>query len=74
MANERKVYPRPVIPNGRYQHYKGGFYDVYGLSQQEATGIWDVLYRNPYSGECFHRPASEWPELVNGAPRFKLVG
>lgn len=71
---ERKVYPRPDIPNGWWQHYKGPVYEVYGLSQREDTGAWEVLYRNPRSGECFHQPADRWLEEMNTkAPRFRNV-
>lgn len=58
----RKVYPRPTITFGMYRHHKGGFYEAYGVSRDEASGVWFVLYRNPTSGEPFHRPYSEWAE------------
>lgn len=61
--SERAVLPRPAdIHNGMYRHYKGQTYEVYGISQNEATGVWCVLYRNPRSGEPFHRPAEEFRE------------
>lgn len=71
---KRLAYPRPALRNGIYLHYKGGTYEVYGLSQQESTGIWDVLYRNPRSGEPFHRPHLEWMHSVNSVPRFVYLG
>lgn len=71
---ERNVYKRPDITNGWWQHYKGPIYEVYGLSQREDTGAWEVLYRNPRSGECFHRPASEWrTPMAHGRARFSNV-
>lgn len=72
---QRRIYPRPDIQNGMYAHYKtGNTYDVFGLARQESTGEWMVLYRNPRTGDCFARPATEWHEDVNGVPRFKLAG
>ena len=29
---------------GMYQHYKGGYYRVFGLAQHEATGARGVIY------------------------------
>lgn len=74
MSDERQVCPTPTnIGNGLYRHYKGGVYEVYGLSQAEATGEWCVLYRNPQSGLPFHRPVSEWYEDMGGVRRFAPV-
>lgn len=72
----REVLPRPTITIGFYRHYKGGNYDVYGLSQRESTGEWEVLYRNAVSHLCFHRPATEFFEVVDykGTVRFTLIG
>lgn len=71
---QRRIYPRPDIPNGMYAHYKtGNVYDVFGVARHEATGEWMVLYRNPRTGDCFTRPASEWYEDVNGVKRFQQV-
>lgn len=71
---ERKVYPRPNLHNGFYTHYKGGTYEVYGVSMRESTGEWEVLYRNPSSGLTFHRPFSEFFADVGGKPRFSYIG
>jgi hypothetical protein len=69
---ERQVHRTPTdIPNGMYRHYRGGIYEVYGLSQDEATGEWCVLYRNARSGLPFHRPAAEWFNTVDGVRRFE---
>lgn len=63
MTAERRVFPRPSVANGFWQHHKtGGIYDVYGMSQDEATGAWYVLYRNPHSGAPWHRPVEEFVE------------
>lgn len=59
--SERLVLPCPEhIINGFYLHHKGGRFEVYGLSQDEATGVWHVLYRNPQSGLPWHMPASRF--------------
>lgn len=71
---KRAIYPRPNISNGSYQHYKGGTYDVFGLSRAEDTGVWHVLYRNTRTGDCFHRRACEWTDMMpGGVLRFRLV-
>lgn len=66
--NNRSVHPFTPVQNGFWRHYKGGVYEVYGMSQDEATGAWYVLYRNPHSGAPWHRPVSEFTE------RFVYLG
>jgi hypothetical protein len=42
------IPPEPKLPLGRYQHYKGGEYDVIALACNEATLTWAVVYKPLY--------------------------
>lgn len=66
---ERGVFPCPSIVNGYYRHYRGTLVDVYGLSQDEATGVWCVLYRNAHSGLAFHMPAADFAQKFKAEAR-----
>jgi len=68
---------------GRYQHYKGKYYEVIGIAKDSETLGDLVVYRALYYSEEFGnnalwvRPLSEFIETVqvNGKliPRFKFV-
>ena len=69
---------------GKYQHYKGKFYEVIGVARHSETLEELVVYRALYDSEKFGnnalwvRPKSMFLETVNvdgkEVPRFKYVG
>lgn len=44
----RPLPPLPVTPTGRYRHYKGGEYEVFGVTRHSETLEPLVLYRTLY--------------------------
>lgn len=72
------------IKPGRYQHYKGKFYEVIGLARHSETLEELVIYKALYNSEEFGnnalwaRPKKMFLEtvIVDGkeVPRFKFVG
>ncbi|MDF1763712.1 MAG: DUF1653 domain-containing protein [Oleibacter sp.] len=75
----------PSIRVGRYRHYKGAEYEVFGLVRHSETEEWLVYYRTLY-GDYSHwvRPFSMFTEMVdikqanNGnkittVPRFEWI-
>ncbi|MFC3531291.1 DUF1653 domain-containing protein [Vogesella facilis] len=69
---------QPTLPAGRYQHYKGGLYQVLGVARHSESAELLVVYR-PLYGEMalWVRPLSMFTEqvLVAGEwqPRFRLL-
>lgn len=64
---------------GKYQHYKGNFYQVEGIATHSETEEKMVIYRPLYGeGELWVRPLSMFNEQVNvqgkNQPRFAYVG
>jgi len=69
---------------GKYQHYKGKFYEVIGIARHSETLEELVVYRALYDSKEFGknalwaRPKSMFLENVNvegkEVPRFKYVG
>ncbi len=69
---------RPSLVIGRYRHYKGGEYQVYGVAQHSETGEFMVVYRPLYgAAELWLRPYDMFVEdvLIEGksCPRFALI-
>jgi hypothetical protein len=69
----------PDPPPGRYQHYKGNFYEVLGVARHSETGEELVVYRPLYgAGGLWVRPKAMFCETVTVAgqpvPRFRFVG
>lgn len=66
--------PRP----GRYQHYKGNFYQVVGIARHSETMEELVVYRALYDGTLWIRPRGMFLETVvvegRTVPRFAYVG
>ena len=72
------------VQPGRYQHYKGNFYEVLGVARHSETLKELVVYRALYESKEFGsntlwvRPLEMFLEEVeiNGQrmPRFKFVG
>ena len=67
-----------MIPNlaiGRYRHYKGQLYQVFGLARHTETEEFTVLYgkgliewARPYTN------FTDWVETPNGwVPRFQII-
>lgn len=70
--------PPAALPPGRYRHYKGHDYEVYGVAHHSETGEALVVYRCLYGDySLWVRPLTMFQESVEvgGAciPRFVLV-
>ena len=63
-----RVYP---IPNEKYQHYKGGQYQVICMCNHTDTNEPLVIYKSLSFGSQYARPFSEW---YNEVGTFKFVG
>ena len=65
------------LPAGKYEHYKGGVYEVIGVANHSETLEKLVVYRHD-DGELWVRPLAMFTELVeaNGkqVPRFRKIG
>ena len=59
---------------GLYQHYKGGFYVVYGMSLDEATLEALVHYYSLKKKSRWTRTYANFSEEVGGIARFTYVG
>lgn len=68
----------PIVP-GKYQHYKGQYYQVFGVAQHSETQEPLVVYQTLYGeGSLWVRPLSMFVEEVQGQdgenmPRFRLI-
>src|SRR5437764_13616792 len=67
------------VPPGRYQHFKGGLYEVLGVARHSETEEELVVYRPLYgAGALWVRPRRMFREQVrvNDAlvPRFRYLG
>jgi len=67
------------LPNGRYCHYKGGEYQVYGIARHSETEEELVVYRPLYGeGALWVRPLSMFTETIEVrgqlVQRFAYVG
>lgn len=70
--------PVPLIPPGRYRHYKGNTYEVIGVARHSETGEWLVVYRPEYGDRgIWVRPAAMFVESVEQdgkkVPRFAAL-
>ncbi|MFZ5955687.1 MAG: DUF1653 domain-containing protein [Nanoarchaeota archaeon] len=71
------------LKSGKYQHYKGKFYEVIGVGRHSETLEELVIYRALYDSEEFGnnalwvRPKAMFLETVNVGgkeiPRFKYI-
>ncbi len=71
------------IKRGRYQHYKGKFYEVIGVARHSETleefVVYKALYRSTFGrNTVWVRPYKMFGEKVKvndrWVPRFKFVG
>ena len=67
------------LPLGRYRHYKGGEYEVYGVARHSETDERLVVYRPLYGeGALWVRPLKMFKETVSidglEHPRFLWIG
>ena len=63
---------------GRYRHYKGGEYEVYGVARHSETEELLVVYRPLYgAGDLWVRPLDMFTETVvvddKPVPRFARI-
>lgn len=66
------------VQPGRYQHYKGKFYVVFGVAKHSETEEELVVYRTDYGDKSLWvRPLTMFTEtvVVNGVttPRFRRI-
>ncbi|HET8871415.1 MAG TPA: DUF1653 domain-containing protein [Aquabacterium sp.] len=79
MSTSRPLSALPQLPLGRYQHHKGGFYDVLGVVRHSETLAPLVLYR-PLDGDgtLWVRPFDMFTEEVEvegkTVARFRFLG
>jgi hypothetical protein len=62
MSNLIKNYPKP---GEKYQHYKGGQYEVICMCNHTDTNEPLVVYRSISFGSQYARPLSEWYDVVD---------
>lgn len=69
--------PLPEVAKGRYQHYKGGLYEVLDVAYHSEDLSPLVVYRNLRHGTLWVRPAHMFDETVTvdgqTVPRFRKV-
>lgn len=71
---KRMQYP---MPGERWQHYKGGVYEVITLANHSETQEALVIYKSIPFGSVYARPLSMWQENceIEGVefPRFQKI-
>jgi hypothetical protein len=72
---ESKYYPQP---GEKWQHYKGGKYEVVCMCNHTDTNEVLVIYRSLSFGGWHARPYSEWHEevgktKVGGYPIYRFI-
>ena len=71
-------HPKSEISLGKYQHFKGGLYQVYGTATHSETAETLVVYRPLYGeGALWVRPITMFTEKVEHEgcvkQRFSLI-
>lgn len=79
MSSSHPLPALPQLPLGRYQHHKGGLYDVLGVVRHSETLAPLVLYRPVESdGTLWVRPFDMFTEQVpidgRSVTRFRFLG
>jgi hypothetical protein len=71
---KRTLYP---MPGERWQHYKGGIYEIITLANHSETQEAMVIYKSIPFGSVYARPLTMWQEICETeggpAPRFALL-
>jgi hypothetical protein len=74
---DKKFVSYPQIGD-KYQHYRGGFYEVITLATHSETQEPLVIYKSLLFGSVYARPLSMWFDWVEiegvTTTRFRLVG
>ena len=71
METEVTNYP---VPDGLYQHFKGGVYSCLTMAVHSETQEPMVVYVSELFGTVFVRPLAEWNKpLPDGGVRFALI-
>ena len=52
------------LPGEKYQHYKGGKYEVICLANHTDNNEALVIYKSLSFGSIYARPLKEWIELI----------
>ncbi len=60
-----------AIPNGYYNHYKGGLYKVLYIAKHTETGEFDVVYQDS-NEKTWVRPVRSFCEKIT-VPRFTKI-
>jgi hypothetical protein len=63
---ENKYYPQP---GEKWQHYKGGQYEIVCMCNHTDTNEVLVIYKSLSFGGWHARPYSEWHEIVGSTTR-----
>jgi len=69
------------LPGEKYQHYKGGRYEVICLANHTDNNEGLVIYKSLSFGSIYARPLKEWIELIGTkktgleypTPRFEKI-
>lgn len=66
------------IPGEKWQHYKGGIYEIIALANHSEDMQPYVVYRSLSFGTTYARPFSMWHDVIDkqgyaGAKRFKKL-
>ncbi len=80
MTRLRSLHPEPLLPPGKYRHYKGQFYEVIGTARHSETMETLVVYKPLYKSRAsalWVRPLEMFTETVKAGgrevPRFEYV-
>lgn len=64
---------REELPLGRYQHFKGIYYNVVAVSRNSECPDEQLVTYVDDEGHCWSRPLSMFLAVVDGQPRFRRV-
>lgn len=67
-----------MIVDGRYRHFRGGLYEIYGLVKHSETSKFLMLYRSIETGVRWVRPVDSFINSVtlpdgSVVPRFDRI-
>jgi hypothetical protein len=63
--NNMTEYIHYPLPGEKYQHYKGGKYEVICLANHTDNNEPLVIYKSLSFGSIYARPLKEWFDIVN---------